>query len=82
MHVKHGKSPRKLQIHELIMEPWPSGYDTGFPVQGSYVQNHWVAPRSTQPFIFPRLIKDKMCTRNFIVAKKTHLVNGSDPAPT
>ena len=25
--------------------------------QGSHVQNHWVAPRSTQSFILPRLIK-------------------------
>ena len=28
----------------------------GFPIQGSQVQNHWVAPRSAQSFIFPRLI--------------------------
>ena len=26
-------------------------------IQGSRVQNHWVAPRSTQPFILPRSTK-------------------------
>ena len=30
---------------------------TGFPIQGSRVQNRWVFPRSTQPFIHPRSIK-------------------------
>ena len=30
---------------------------TGFPIQGFPVQNYWVAPRSTQPFILPRSIK-------------------------
>ena len=39
------------------MEQWPSGQGAGFPIQGSRVQNHWVAPRSTQPFILPRLVK-------------------------
>ena len=34
-----------------FMEQWPSGQGAGFPIQGSRVQNHWVAPRSTQPFI-------------------------------
>ena len=29
----------------------------GFPIQGSPVQNHCVAPMSTQPFILPRSIK-------------------------
>ena len=29
----------------------------GFPIQGSHVQNHWVAPRSTQSFILPRSIR-------------------------
>ena len=28
-----------------------------FPIQVSRVQNHWVAPRSTQPFILPRSVK-------------------------
>ena len=40
-----------------FMEQWPSGQGTGFPIQGSHVQNHWVAPRSTQPFILPRSVK-------------------------
>ena len=30
---------------------------SGFPIQESRVQNYWVAPRSTQPFILPRSIK-------------------------
>ena len=30
---------------------------TGFPIQGSRVQNHWGAPRSTQLFIVLRSIK-------------------------
>ena len=29
----------------------------GFQIQGSHVQNHWVAPRSTQLFILLRSIK-------------------------
>ena len=36
---------------------WPSDQGAGFPIQGSHVQNHWVAPRSTQPFILPRSVK-------------------------
>ena len=39
------------------MEQWFSGYGAGFPIQGSCVQNQWVAPRLTQPFILPRSIK-------------------------
>ena len=34
-----------------------SFYEARFPIQGSWFQNHWVAPRSTRPFIPPRLIK-------------------------
>ena len=41
----------------LHMEKWFSGECTGFPIKGSHVQNHWVAPRLTQPSIFLRLIK-------------------------
>ena len=33
------------------------GQGAGFSIQGSRVQNHWVAPSSTQPFILPRSIK-------------------------
>ena len=29
----------------------------GFSIQGSRVQNHWVAPKLIQPFILPRSIK-------------------------
>ena len=36
---------------------WLSGQGTRFPIQGSYVQNHWVAARSTQPFVFLWSIK-------------------------
>ena len=39
------------------MEQWPSGQDAGFLIQGSLVQNHWAAPRLTQPFILPRSVK-------------------------
>ena len=41
----------------LHLEQWPCGYGAGFPIHGSRVQNHWVAPTSTQPFILPRSIK-------------------------
>ena len=34
-----------------------NGLGAGFPIQGSHVQNYWVAPRLTQPFNLPRLIK-------------------------
>ena len=40
-----------------FMERWPSGSIAGFPIQGPRVQNHWVDPRWTQPFILPRSIK-------------------------
>ena len=40
-----------------IMEQWPSGQGAGFPIQESHVQNQWVAPRSTQPFIILRSVK-------------------------
>ena len=32
-------------------------WSNGFPIQGSCVQNHWVAPRTTQASILPWLIK-------------------------
>ena len=40
-----------------FMEQWLSGWGTGFPILGSCVKNYWVAPRLSQPFICPRLIK-------------------------
>ena len=42
---------------DMECDRWPSSQGAGFPIQGSRVQNHWVAPRSTQPFILPRSIK-------------------------
>ena len=41
----------------FLMEQWPSGQGAGFPIQGSRVQNHWVAPRLTQSFILSRSVK-------------------------
>ena len=41
----------------FFMKQWPSGQGTLFPIQGSFVQNHWVALRLTQSFILQRLIK-------------------------
>ena len=40
------------------LEQWSSGQGAGFPIQGSHVQNHWVAPRLTQPFMLPRSINE------------------------
>ena len=37
-----------------LNEPWPSA---GFPIQGSWVENSWVAPSSTQPFFLLRSTK-------------------------
>ena len=34
-----------------------SGWGDGFPIHGSVVENHWVAPKSTQLFILRRLFK-------------------------
>ena len=42
---------------DVAMEQWPSGKGAGFLIQGSRVQNHRGAPRSTQPFILLRSIK-------------------------
>ena len=53
------KSWQVVLIYNYIayMKQWPSGQGAEFPIQGSHVQNHWVVPRSTQPFIVPRSIK-------------------------
>ena len=40
-----------------LTKQWPSGQGAGFPIQGSWVRNHWLALMETQPFTFPRLIK-------------------------
>ena len=37
-----------------LNEQWLSGYSAGFPIHGSWVENSWVAPRSTQPFFLRR----------------------------
>ena len=43
----------------------------GFPILKSCVQNHWVAPRSTQPFILPRSVKwVPGISRNLLVKSK------------
>ena len=36
---------------------WSSGQDAGSPIQVFYIQNHWMAPRLTQPFIRLRSMK-------------------------
>ena len=63
------KTAKRMSNIYLIMLHWclivPSKidatfqciHDAGFPIQWSRVQNHWVAQRSTQPFILPRSIK-------------------------
>ena len=46
-----------LSVYESKMEPSGIVKRTGFPVQGSSVQNHWLAPSLTQPFILLRSMK-------------------------
>ena len=43
--------------------------DTRFPIDGSHVQNHWVAPRMTQPFILLRLMKWVQGTSGHLVVE-------------
>ena len=31
---------------DVLREQWPSGKGAGFPIPGTWVQNHWVAPKS------------------------------------
>ena len=45
------------QFEYYFMKQQPSGLGVGFPIQESCVQNHWAAPRSTQPSTLPRSIK-------------------------
>ena len=48
----------KTDLFHLICLPnCPSGSGTGFPILGSDVQNHWVAPVWTQSFLFLGSIK-------------------------
>ena len=55
-----GRNKDQMTSWEKIFyedQQWPSGSDAGFPIQGFCIQDYWVAPRLTQPFIFLRLIK-------------------------
>ena len=36
--------PKLENIYQIFTE-WPRGEGPGFPIQGSLVQNNWVAPR-------------------------------------
>ena len=60
----------------MFMEQWPSGQGAGFPIQGSHVQNHWVAPRLTQPLILLRLIPG--ISGNLVVKSKLPPRSGSN----
>ena len=56
------------------------GKSVGFPIQESHVQNHWVAPRSTQPFILPRSIKwVPGISGNLVVKSKLPPQSGTSP---
>ena len=57
----HGKN---LFIQKILilnigfqLEQWLSGYSTGFTIQGSSVQDYWVAPTLAQLFILLRSLK-------------------------
>ena len=50
-HNGYGRPVAELYISALDSQ------GTGFPIQGYCVQNYWVAPRLTQPFILLRLNK-------------------------
>ena len=56
---------------------WPGGWGTGFPHQGSQVQNHWVAPRSTQPFIHPLINWEPETPGNWMVKSELSPCSGS-----
>ena len=55
--VRNDKGTLTSSVLVAFQGQWPSGLGAGFPIQGSRVQNQWMAPRSTQPFILPRSIK-------------------------
>ena len=46
-----------LLNHSFSMEQWSNGLGAGFSIQGSLIQNYWVAPSSSQRFILLRSIK-------------------------
>ena len=56
-------------IPRVWSEEWPSGYSAELPIQGSRVQNHQVAPSSTQPSILSRSIKWAPVISGNLVAK-------------
>ena len=60
--VKHDSDLYCLNYLHFL-EQWRSGQGAGFLIQGFHVQNHWLAPRSTQLFILPKV--NKTSTRNF-----------------
>ena len=59
---------------KVMSEQWPGDKGARFPIQGSCVQNHWVAPRSTQSFILLRWTKwVPGISGNFVVKSKLPL---------
>ena len=45
------------------------GYGAGFPIAGSWVQNHLLAPRLVQPILYPRSVKWVPSTPGDLVVK-------------
>ena len=64
-------------IRVTLKITWASGEGTGFPIQGSCVQNHRVAPWLTQPFILPRSIKWVRVSGSLVVKSKLSPWSGS-----
>ena len=56
------------------MDTWSNSQGTGFPIQGYWVQNHWMASRLTKVFIILRSIK---CIPEFVVNSNLYLHSGS-----
>lgn len=54
---------------KAVMEQLYRGYNTAITIQRSQVQNQWVAQRSTELFIIPRLIKWVPGTQGDLVFK-------------
>ena len=62
------------------MELWISGWEAGFLIQRSWAQIHWVASKTTQPFIFPRLFKCVPGTaEDLLIKSKLSPRSGSQP---
>ena len=47
-----------------LKEQWPSGKDTGFPIQRSRVQNHWLVGFKVDSAFRPSEV-DQMSTQSF-----------------